>query len=70
MKKEDLKKLLNTKTEDEYMEIILSQKEDYEHDRELWTEEMVEHLLSISDYTKEDFEWSFTKTLPIDDFDD
>ena len=30
---------------------------------------MIEHLLSISDLTKEEFEWSYTLESPIDDFD-
>ena len=70
MKQEDLENLLKTNTEDQFMNIIYKQNEDYENNRELWTEEMIEHLLSITDLTRKEFEWSFTLEPPIDNFDD
>lgn len=68
MNKNLIEKLLKTTTEDEFMEIILKQPEDFEHNRDLWDDKVIEHLLKISDLTKEEFEFSFTLEPPKDDF--
>ena len=65
-----LDRLLLTTNEDDFMEIIYQQKEDYQHDRSRWSEDMINHFLSISDYTREEFEWNFTLEPPVDDFDE
>lgn len=65
-----IKKLLNTRTEDEFMDILLLDGKDYENNRSLWDERVIRHLLSISDITEEEFEWNFKRTFPIDDFDE
>ena len=63
-----LNKLLKIKDRDEFINLLYSQKEDYLHDKSLWTKDMIDHWLSISGLTMEQFEWSFNPTPPIDDF--
>ena len=61
---------LNTMTEDEFIEIISKQKEDYVNNRDLWDDRVIAHLLKLGDYTKKEFEGWFDFKLPIDNFDD
>ena len=68
MTEELINKLLNTKTEDEFMEIITKEKENYFTERKLWDDKVIKHALKLFDLTIEQFEWGFTKELSKDDF--
>lgn len=65
-----VKKLLNTKTEDEFLEILAQQDEEYELHKELWDKRITKHFLKLFNITKEDFDKQFVQYPPIDDFDD
>lgn len=65
-----VKKLLNTKTEDEFLEILASQDEGYELHKELWDKRVIKHFLKLFNMTKEEFDQQFIQYPPIDDFDD
>lgn len=70
MNKELIKKLLNTKTKEDFLEILISQDEEYELHKDLWNEKVIQHFLKLFDMTKEDFDKQFIQYPPIDDFDD
>lgn len=70
MNKELVKKLLNTKNKEEFLEILTSQDEEYELHKELWDKKVIQHFLELFDMTKEDFDKQFIQYPPIDDFDD
>lgn len=70
MNKELIKKLLNTKTKEDFLEILNSQDEEYELHKDLWDEKVIQHFLKLFDMTKEDFDKQFIQYPPIDDFDD
>lgn len=70
MNKELIKKLLNTKTKEDFLEILISQDEEYELHKDLWDEKVIQHFLKLFDMTKEDFDKQFIQYPPIDDFDD
>lgn len=65
-----VKKLLNTKNEDDFCKVLISQKVEYDMHRELWDERVIEHFMKIFNVTREEFEHSFYDNPPIDDFDD
>lgn len=65
-----VKKLLNTKTEDEFLKILTSQDEGYELHKELWDKRVIKHFLKLFNMTKEEFDKQFIQYPPIDDFDD
>ena len=65
-----VKKLLGTKVEDEFLKILFNEKIEFDLHRELWDERAIEHLLSISNLTRQEFEQSFYQEPPIDDFDE
>lgn len=69
MNKELVKKLLNAKTEDEFLEILTSQDQEYELHKELWDKEVIKHFLKLFNMTKDDFDKQFIDIPPIDDFD-
>ena len=64
-----VKKLLNTKTEDEFLEILTSQDEGYELHKELWDKRVIKRFLKLFNMTKEEFDKQFIQYPPIDDFD-
>lgn len=70
MNKELIKKLLNTKTKENFLEILIAQDEEYELHKDLWDEKVIQHFLKLFDITKEDFNKQFIQYPPIDDFDD
>ena len=70
MNKELVKKLLNTKNKEEFLEILTSQDEEYELHKELWDKKVIQRFLELFDMTKEDFDKQFIQYPPIDDFDD
>ena len=70
MNKELVKKLLNTKNKEEFLEILTSQDEEYELHKELWDKKVIQHFLELFDMTKEDFDKQCIQYPPIDDFDD
>ena len=69
MNKELVNKLLDTKTKEEFLEILTSQDEEYELHKELWEEKVIQHFLKLFDMTKDDFDKQFIQYPPIDDFD-
>lgn len=69
MPNELVEKLLKTTNRDNFLAILTEQEEDYEFNRELWDERVVNHFLKIFNITKEEFEKQFIKIPPIDDFD-
>ena len=69
MNKELIEKLLNTKTEDEFLKILTSQDEEYELHQELWNKEVIKHFLKLFNMSEKEFEKQFIKYPPIDDFD-
>ena len=70
MSNELVEKLLETTNEDNFLAILAEQEEDYEFNRELWDERVIDHFLKIFGITKEEFEKQFIKMPPIDDFDE
>lgn len=69
MNKELVNKLLDTKTKEEFLEILTSQDEEYELHKELWEEKVIQHFLKLFDMTKDEFDKQFIQYPPIDDFD-
>ena len=65
-----VKKLLGTKVDDEFLKILFNEKIEFDLHRELWDERVIEHLLSISNLTRQEFEQSFYQEPPVDDFDE
>ena len=70
MNEELVEKLLNTKNEDDFCKVLISQKVEYDMHRELWDERVIEHFIKIFNVTREEFEKKFFDNPPIDDFDD
>lgn len=70
MSKELVKKLLNTKNEDEFIDILMSQDIEYDIYRELWDDEVIKHFMKLFNLSIEEFEKQFLTSPPIDDFDD
>lgn len=70
MNKELVKKLLNTQTQDEFLNILTSQNEEYELHKELWDKKVMQHFLKLFNVTESEFHKQFIQYPPIDDFDD
>lgn len=67
MNEELVKKLLDTKTTEEFDDILYNEKKDYDHDITLWdNNEVIEHCLELFDLTYEQFKWGFNPTPPKD----
>lgn len=69
MNKELVEKLLNTKTEEEFLEVLILQDEEYEFHKELWDKKVIKHFLKLSNMSKDEFDKQFIQYPPIDDFD-
>ena len=70
MNKKLVEKLLNTKNEDDFFKLLMSQNIEYDIHKELWDERVIEHFMRLLNLTREEFEQSFLNNPPIDDFDD
>ena len=72
MNKKLIEQLLNTKSQDDFLKILFYQDDEnnYFTDRDLWVDEVIDHFIKLFNITREEFEKSFFKNPPIDDFDD
>lgn len=64
-----IKELLETKTEDDFLSVLMSQDEEYELHKDLWDEEVINNFFKLSNITKSEFDKQFPEVPPIDDFD-
>lgn len=69
MNKKLIEELLKTKTEDDFLSVLISQDEEYVLRKDLWDEEVITHFLKLFNIPKSEFDKQFPDVPPIDDFD-
>ena len=70
MDKELIEQLLNPQNQEDFLKVVLSTNSEFTIHRKMWAEEVVDHFINLFNITREEFEKSFFRVTPIDDFDD